>query len=144
MITPEEIATHRFSRSISGYDTREVDLFLDELIAQMEADRKEKAELTEAVEHLLNEVERMDAVMRDAGRRFRREAEESERQQTAEKPPRRAKPGQGPVRQDEKTAEEPETGAAAETAPENGADAPSTEAQEEAAQTDGRSCGEEA
>ena len=42
MISIDDIVKKEFSRSFLGYDMREVDLFLDAIIEQLEADERER------------------------------------------------------------------------------------------------------
>lgn len=53
-----DIVNKVFSKSFMGYDVREVDAFLDELIVELETLQRERAELTRTVEKLLLERRR--------------------------------------------------------------------------------------
>ena len=57
MISIDDIVKKEFSRSFLGYDMREVDLFLDAIIEQLEADERERQEMLTAMEYLLRELE---------------------------------------------------------------------------------------
>lgn len=65
MISIDDIVKKEFSRSFLGYDMREVDLFLDAIIEQLEADERERQEMLTAMEYLLREP---GAVRRYRGR----------------------------------------------------------------------------
>ena len=55
-ITPELIETKDFKTSMRGYDKREVDIFLDEIIEEFEVLLKEKQKLREEKDILLNQL----------------------------------------------------------------------------------------
>jgi len=57
MIKPEDIIQVEFSRSLFGYDMKEVDTLLDAVIEQMEAWERERQEMLTALECLLQELE---------------------------------------------------------------------------------------
>lgn len=54
---PEDIIKKEFSRSFLGYDMREVDVFLDEIIDRMEQMEGERKEMIAAMEYLLGKLE---------------------------------------------------------------------------------------
>ena len=64
----EDIVKKEFSRSFMGYDMREVDYFLDEIIEQMETYERERQEMLTAMEYLLRELEQFDDIA-DEGRK---------------------------------------------------------------------------
>lgn len=68
MLEIADIIKKRFSRSFAGYDIREVDLFLDEIIDRMEAYEKERTELMMAMDILLKELEQFDEIRAAAER----------------------------------------------------------------------------
>lgn len=61
-----DIVNKEFSRSFMGYDMREVDCFLDEIIEQMETYERERQEMLTAMEYLLRELEQFDEIADDA------------------------------------------------------------------------------
>ena len=63
-----EIVRKRFSRSLIGYDIREVDLFLDEIIGELERLQGERTELMRAMDSLLEELEQFDEIRATAER----------------------------------------------------------------------------
>ena len=50
MITPEVIENKEFKTGIRGYDKKEVDIFLDEIIEEMEEMNKRSQKLKEETE----------------------------------------------------------------------------------------------
>lgn len=68
MVEIADIIKKKFSRSFAGYDIREVDLFLDEIIDRMEAYEKERTELMMAMDILLKELEQFDEIRAAAER----------------------------------------------------------------------------
>lgn len=62
----EDIVKKEFSRSFMGYDMREVDYFLDEIIEQMETYERERQEMLTAMEYLLRELEQFDDIADEA------------------------------------------------------------------------------
>ena len=91
MISIDDIVKKEFSRSFLGYDMREVDLFLDAIIEQLEADERERQEMLTAMEYLLRELEQFDDIAGDADRQLR-ESVEAVRRAAA---PRHAPPYSG-------------------------------------------------
>lgn len=75
MISIDDIVKKEFSRSFLGYDMREVDLFLDAIIEQLEADERERQEMLTAMEYLLRELEQFDDIAGDADRQLRESVE---------------------------------------------------------------------
>lgn len=71
----EDIVKKEFSRAFMGYDMREVDYFLDEIIEQMEAYERERQEMLTAMEYLLRELEQFDDIAGDADRQLRESVE---------------------------------------------------------------------
>jgi len=63
-----DIVNKKFSRAFMGYDMREVDAFLDELIDQIELYEREKQEMMTAMEYLLRELEQFDEIENDLDR----------------------------------------------------------------------------
>lgn len=66
MMKISDIVNKEFSRSFMGYDMREVDCFLDEIIEQMETYERERQEMLTAMEYLLRELEQFDDIADDA------------------------------------------------------------------------------
>lgn len=66
MMKISDIVNKEFSRSFMGYDMREVDYFLDEIIKQLEAYERERQEMLTAMEYLLRELEQFDEIADDA------------------------------------------------------------------------------
>lgn len=62
----EDIVNKEFSRSFMGYDMREVDYFLDEIIEQFETYERERQEMLTAMEYLLRELEQFDDIADEA------------------------------------------------------------------------------
>ena len=58
----DEIVNRVFSRSFMGYDMREVDVFLDDVIDQLERYESERKEMLIAMEYLLDKLERGGAL----------------------------------------------------------------------------------
>ena len=56
----EDIVNKEFSRSFMGYDMKEVDVFLDAVIEQMEAMESERKEMLTALDYLLKELEQLE------------------------------------------------------------------------------------
>ena len=54
----EDIINKVFTRSFMGYDIEQVDLFLDEVIAELERNDAEKQEMLNAMEYLMRKLER--------------------------------------------------------------------------------------
>lgn len=71
----EDIVKKEFSRAFMGYDMREVDYFLDEIIEQMEVYERERQEMLTAMEYLLRELEQFDDIAGDADRQLRESVE---------------------------------------------------------------------
>ncbi len=57
----QDIVNKEFSRSILGYDCREVDTFLDLVIDRMTEYENERQEILEALEYLLRELENTES-----------------------------------------------------------------------------------
>jgi len=57
MIKAENIAAKEFRRSLYGYDSEEVDRFLDELIAQLQQMEQERLEMASTIEYLAAQIE---------------------------------------------------------------------------------------
>ena len=66
MMKISDIVNKEFSRSFMGYDMREVDYFLDEIIEQLETYERERQEMLTAMEYLLRELEQFDEIADDA------------------------------------------------------------------------------
>ena len=62
MMTVEAIANKSFRRTFLGYDLEEVDDFLDEMIQQMEQERRE---LTDTIDYLVGELKNAGIVPMD-------------------------------------------------------------------------------
>lgn len=58
----DDIIKKEFSKSFMGYDIHEVDLFLDQVIDQIEKYEAERREMLTAMEFLLKEFEQMEKV----------------------------------------------------------------------------------
>lgn len=71
MIKIEDIVKKKFSRAFIGYDMREVDLFLDGVIEQIEVYEREREEMLTAMEYLLRELEQFDDIADVAEKRLR-------------------------------------------------------------------------
>lgn len=71
MIRISDIVKKEFTRSFMGYDMREVDLFLDEIIEQMETYERERQEMLTAMEYLLRELEQFDDIADDAEKQLK-------------------------------------------------------------------------
>ena len=56
----EDIFNKRFKRSLYGYDQREVDAFLDEVIAEFAAREQEHALMVRRVEALLERLDQLE------------------------------------------------------------------------------------
>lgn len=74
----EDIVKKEFSRSFMGYDMREVDFFLDEIIEQMETYERERQEMLTAMEYLLRELEQFDDIADDAEKQLHDAADEQD------------------------------------------------------------------
>ena len=61
MITVDDIANKHFRRALLGYDSEHVDVYLDEIIAQLNSMHKERREMAEAIEHLTAALARSGA-----------------------------------------------------------------------------------
>ncbi len=57
-----DIVNKEFTKSILGYDVREVDVFLDQVIEQLEKLETERREMMTAIEYLLAELEHIERV----------------------------------------------------------------------------------
>lgn len=57
-----DIVNKVFSKSFMGYDVHEVDVFLDELIVEVETLQRERVELTQTIEALLSERGRPEGI----------------------------------------------------------------------------------
>lgn len=58
----DDIVNKEFSRSFMGYDMREVDSFLDDIIDKLERYESERREMLTAMEYLLDKLERGGAL----------------------------------------------------------------------------------
>lgn len=56
-LTPIEIRQHRFSTRLRGFDPREVEVFLEAVVADYEAVVRENAQLRQETERLVKELE---------------------------------------------------------------------------------------
>ena len=61
MFTAEDIANKHFRRALMGYDSEQVDLYLDEIIEQLNTMQQERKELTQTIEYLTAELARAGA-----------------------------------------------------------------------------------
>ena len=114
MMKISDIVNKEFSRSFMGYDMREVDCFLDEIIEQMETYERERQEMLTAMEYLLRELEQFDDIADDAEKQLRH----PETPQAAAVPPEnrtrrtvRVNPAAAPADPDDETAPMAESGA---------------------------------
>mgnify|MGYP001254183712 CR=1 FL=1 len=57
-----DIVNKEFTKSVLGYDVREVDLFLDQVIEQIEKLETERREMITAIEYLLAELEHAEQI----------------------------------------------------------------------------------
>ena len=62
MITVDDIANKHFRRALLGYDSEHVDVYLDEIIAQLNSMHKERKEMVDTIEHLTAALARSGAV----------------------------------------------------------------------------------
>ncbi len=60
MIRVEDIANKRFKKSLIGYDLEQVDRYLDEIIALLNAMEKERREMVQTIEYLEGELAAAD------------------------------------------------------------------------------------
>lgn len=60
MIRVEDIAGKRFKKSLIGYDLEQVDRYLDEIIALLNAMEKERREMVQTIEYLEGELAAAD------------------------------------------------------------------------------------
>ena len=67
MIKTSDIVNKVFSKSFMGYDVREVDAFLDDMITEIETLQKERLEMTAAMEEMLQELKRYDSIVAASG-----------------------------------------------------------------------------
>lgn len=62
MITPLEIESKEFSKSLRGYDTKEVDEFMDEINSDYEKIYKENIELKDKIGILMDQIKQYDTL----------------------------------------------------------------------------------
>jgi len=61
MITSEDIANKHFRRGLLGYDSEQVDAFLDRIIEQLNTMQQDRRELARTIEYLTAELARAGA-----------------------------------------------------------------------------------
>ena len=77
-ITPELIETKDFKTSLRGYDKREVDIFLDEIIEEFEVLLKDKQKLREEKDILLNQLAHYKKIENELSETFLKAQESAE------------------------------------------------------------------
>lgn len=114
MMKISDIVNKEFSRSFMGYDMREVDCFLDEIIEQLETYERERQEMLTAMEYLLRELEQFDDIADDAEKQLRHPETPQAAAVPSENRTRRTvrvNPAAAPADPDEETAPMAESGA---------------------------------
>ena len=114
MMKTSDIVNKEFSRSFMGYDMREVDCFLDEIIEQLETYERERQEMLTAMEYLLRELEQFDDIADDAEKQLRHPETPQAAAVPSENRTRRTvrvNPAAAPADPDEETAPMAESGA---------------------------------